>query len=141
MKELLKHAHAFLLQVGNESETHRFWSRVFPKENIVKLPNTKVLPQVQAAIIGLTEGTLSLENCEQFLKDQQVSETMAKDIVRAIAHIPVGAQAALPNFGKLPKKGDLFASKTEVWPVESGQDGEAVEDSPSGSQEDEIEWA
>ena len=118
VQELLKRAHAFFLQVENTSDTTEFWTKVFGPERVVVLPSTELLPQVQSAIIGLTEGTLNLQDVEEFLKKNNVSDSDAKKIVRSVANIPIGAQASLPNFGKRPKKGDLFKEKTDLWPID-----------------------
>lgn len=140
---LQRGAHAFFLQVEEHAETTAFWRRVFPKERVVQLPSTEALPQTQAVIIGLTEGTLDLEDCEDFLRDQQVEKHTANAIVRAVANIPFGAQAKLPNFTKLPKQGDLFASKDAIWPVDSSEipssEGESGE-SGKKKKGKKIEW-
>lgn len=121
VQDLLKIAHAFFLQVGNHSDTTRFWTKVFGRERIVILPSTELLPQVQAAIIGLTEGTLELRNVEEFLKSNNTSKDDAKKIVRSVANIPIGAQAALPNFSRRPQKGNFFREKTDLWPIDSSE--------------------
>lgn len=143
VQDLLTRAHAFFLQVGKDRETQQFWKRVFPAERIVQIPSTEVLPQVQAAIIGLTEGSLDLGTCEQFLREQQVSAAHAKAIVRALAGIPLEAQAQLPNFLKLPKKGDLFESKDSLWPVtpEEAQTSEDEKDMKKKKKKgNQIDW-
>lgn len=131
VQDLLRRAHAFFLQVGESSYVTQYWSRNFGPERVVILPDTELLPQVQAAIIGLTEGSLELANVEKYLRKANVSKEDANMIVRSIANIPIGAQAALPNFGKLPQKGDLFANKTDLWPVgrleTSDAEGESAE--------------
>lgn len=117
--ELLKRAHAFFLQVNNASETTRFWSDVFGTERIIQISKTELLPQVKAAIIGLTEGVLDLQSIEEFLTDGgKVNAREAKSIKQALSDIPIGAQAALPNFDKLPLKGAKFANKNDIWPME-----------------------
>lgn len=119
VKALLNRAHAFFLQVKNEDPgLTRFWQEIYSPERVVWIPDTHVLPQAQAAIIGLTEGTLDLGNCKQFLRDHQVPSEITDTLVRSLAGIPLGAQAALPNFKKLPKKGDLFEEKTSLWPID-----------------------
>jgi len=120
-QDLLKCAHAFFLQVGGIAETTRFWANVFGNDRVVMLPSTEVMPQVQAVIIGLTEGTLQLADVEEFLRSANVAKEQAQRIVRSVAKIPIGAQAALPNFGKRPKKGDLFREKTDPWPIDASE--------------------
>ncbi len=127
--DLLKRAHAFFLQVEDYPGTTRFWIEVFGKDRFVMLPSTELLPQVQAAIIGLTEGTLELTQVEEFLQKNNVDKADAKKIVRSVAGIPIGAQAVLPNFAKRPQKGDLFKDKIDLWPIDKS---EVVSESPSG---------
>jgi hypothetical protein len=119
--DLLKEAHGFFLQVGNSIETTLFWTRMFGPERVIHLPRTKLLPQVQAAIIGLTEGTLGLDQVKDFLTNNNVSPSDASAIVRSVSNIPIGAQAALPNYGKKPQKGGLFRDKTDLWPIDPSE--------------------
>lgn len=129
--DLKKNAHAFFLQVGKDLDTNYFWTRVFGSEYVVMIPRTEMLPQVKAAIIGLTEGVLDLQSVVDFLEGAEYDEgsgltrqrkrTMTKaeaqEVKRAIAHIPLRAQANLPNFNKIPLKGALFAKKGDLWPI------------------------
>jgi hypothetical protein len=138
VQDLLKRAHAFFLQVGNQGETTRYWTEVFGPGRVVKLPATELVPQVQATIIGLTEGTLDLEGVPAFLKHANVDATVAKLIARSVANIPIGAQAALPNFSKRPQKGDLFEKKADLWPVEAGD--KPAKSDKAGKKKDGLEW-
>ncbi len=134
--ELKKRAHAFLLQVRNESSTGGFWRRMYGKDNLVVIPTTEYLPFVKAAIIGLTEGTLNLQTVGEFLEQGMgkagVSKSVrrhqagsikdeADKIVRAVSGIPIGAQAALPNFDKIPARGSVFANRGDLWPIDDGK--------------------
>lgn len=119
VQDLLKRAHAFLLEVeGWGGNMHSFWVKVFGPERVVILPNVNLLPQVQAVIIGLTEGTLGLSEVKDFLIDNKVSEYNTGRIAKSVSNIPIGAQAALRGDIKLPQKGDLFKEKTDLWPVD-----------------------
>jgi len=131
VQDLLKNAHAFFLQVGSDGTTGPFWERVFGKDRVVMIPKTEFLPQVKAAIIGLTEGTLDLQSLQEFLEGVEVDEghgftrqgsrlmkkSEAKAIVEAVSGIPIGAQASLPNFNKIPMRGEKFAKKGDLWPM------------------------
>ncbi len=121
IKDLLKRAHAFILVVGDRYDTERFWPTVIDERRIVRLPRVELLPQVQAAIIGLTEGMLSLDSLYEFLRQHEVGERDAEAIVRSVVNIPIGAQAVLENFGKGPKAGDVFRSKTDQWPMKPSE--------------------
>ena len=130
-KDLIQRAHTFFLQVEENTETYNYWKSLYGPERIVKLPGgtTKYLPEVEAVIIGLTEGTLTLQTVEEFLTTEDVrgeeflmvkktvSKEAAKQIVRAVAGIPIGAQTALPNFAKIPPIGSVFADKRDLWPI------------------------
>lgn len=117
--DLLKRAHAFVLVVGDYRETRDFWTEIYGSERVVFLPDTRLLPDVQAAIIGLTEGVLSMQDLEGYLREYAgTSAENAKLIAKAVANIPAGAQMALPNFGKIPMKGAIYASKTDLWPID-----------------------
>lgn len=135
VQDLLKRAHAFVIQVKNdgESETNKFWSEIYGNDRVVIIPDTKILPEVQAVIIGLTEGTLSLDKVKGFLIRNNVTEEMAEKIARSVSKIPIGAQTTLPNFGKIPQKGALFRNKTDTWPIE----GHFVEET---TEEDGPNW-
>lgn len=116
--DLLKRAHAFFLEVPGRTSTHQFWTEMFGPERVVVLPNVELLPQVQAVIIGLTEGTLSLDSVDEFLKNNGLtSERDREAVLRSVSNIPLGAQAALPNFDKRPKAGDIFRTKEDLWPL------------------------
>lgn len=117
VQDLLKRAHAFFLEVSGRESTHSFWLDVFGPERVVVLPSTEVLPQVQAVIIGLTEGTLGLDQVTEFLTSNNVSAADAEAILRSVSNIPIGAQAALPNYDRRPQKGDVFKEKTDLWPM------------------------
>lgn len=128
--DLQTRAHAFLLQVGGHPSTNRFWTPVYGQDHVIKLPSMKFLPQVQAAVIGLTEGTLTLKGLKGFLtKTGKMHVSDADDIVRAVSHIPVGAQTLLPNFNKIPEKGSMFKTKTSLWPIGHEFGDEPSEDS------------
>ncbi len=121
VQDLLKIAHAFLIQVGARGDVYSFWADMYGPERVITVPDVHLLPAVEAAVIGLTEGTIDLQTVKDFLvKGAGLSTSDADSIKRAVAKIPLGAQAALPNFDRLPKKGDRFASKTDVWPIGSG---------------------
>lgn len=135
VQELLKRAHAFVLQVDNHSETTKFWSEIYGANRVVKIPDTELLPQVEAAIMGITEGTLGPEQVEEFLRKNNIIGNDAKKIAQSVANIPIGAQATLPNFGKRPQKGDLFRNKTDIWPISKEEATELISSDEINSEE------
>lgn len=126
VQDLLKRTHAFFLEAGQAySNTHSFWVDMFGAERVVVLPEIKILPHVQAVIIGLTEGTLSMSEVVDFLTENQVGKEKARIIARSVSNIPIGAQAelrrAVEKEHQLPKKGDLFRAKTDLWPIDPSE--------------------
>ncbi len=121
VKDLQKHAHAFFLQVPGSFDraVTRQWTELYGEEHVIMLPDsTEYLHCVKALVIGLTEGVLDLSSAEDFLREHDVRANEAKQIVRAVAHIPLRAQAMLPNFDKLPLAGAIFKEKTDLWPID-----------------------
>lgn len=133
--KLLESKHGFVLSVGDRYGAERFWQKMYGAERVIVLPDVDYLPHVQAVIVGLTEGTLNLEDVEKFLRDHKVGKEAARVIQRSVINIPIGAQAALENFDKRPKAGDVFATKTELWPMDPS---EVPELSDADSEDDET---
>jgi hypothetical protein len=119
VRSLKKRAHAFFLQVGDSSYTESHWRGIYGSDRVIQLPDTKYLPHVQATIIGLTEGTLGVSEVEDFLTKNNLSTDVAKSIARAVANIPVAEQAKLREKLEhpVPKAGDIFADKADLWPI------------------------
>lgn len=145
VQDLLKRAHAFFLQVDDTPETSRFWTKVFGEDRVVVLPRTELLPQVQAVIIGLTEGTLDLSQVSEFLQTNNVTGEDAKRIARSVANIPLGAQVPLREEilkdHTIPKAGDCYADKTDLWPTSlSDADTMAVASSGGSTESDGPDW-
>lgn len=141
--DLMRRSHAFFLQIGNGQDAAGFWRDIYGNERVVVIPETRLLPYVKAAIIGLTEGVLDLQTTEKFLRTSNVSAASAHSITRAVAHIPIGAQAALPNFAKIPLRGTTFAKKGDLWPIGTASAPTAKSASPIASnteKEEEEMW-
>jgi hypothetical protein len=121
VNELLKRAHGFVLSVGDRYNAVKFWQEMYGYERVVVLPNVDYLPHVQAVIVGLTEGTLDLERVESFLTDHNVERNAVREIMRSVVNIPIGAQAELPNYDRRPMAGDVFRTKTDIWPMDPAE--------------------
>ncbi len=142
VRDLQTRAHAFFLQVPGWHDERRVtnqWTELYGPAHFVMLPGgTEYVHAVKGCIIGLTEGVISLSSAKDFLREHGVPADAAAKIVRAVAHIPLAAQTLAPNFDKLPKVGDLFKEKTDLWPVDPQEVPEAtVEDKDKG---EETEW-
>mgnify|MGYP001114770681 CR=1 FL=1 len=117
VQDLLTRSHAFFLQVGDSGHTTRYWADLMGEDRVVVLPRTELLPQVMSAIVGLTEGTLDLQSVVEYLTERSVSKRDAVLIERSVRNIPIGAQTELENFNNIPKKGDIFNTKEDLWPA------------------------
>lgn len=122
VQDLLKRSHAFMLLVGrSDDSTYKHWKRYYGSDRIVTLQDMKHVPHVMAVITGLTEGTLDLQTATEFLQGANINKSASQSIVDSVAHIPLNAQCILPNYDKLPKAGDIFENKTDLWPVDSAE--------------------
>jgi hypothetical protein len=140
--DLLDRAHAFVLLVDGQAQ--HYWVDQIGKNRVVTLPDTHFLPYVQAAIIGLTEGTLLLDGVADFLKRiGNMSDSQAKRVVETMIDIPIAAQAQLPNFERRPMKGDLFAGKPDVWTDDNiwpSKRTEKTAEEPVAEAEEQDDW-
>lgn len=114
-EDLLNNAHAFVLLVGSSYSARSFWDNNVGKSRVINLPSTKLLPQVQAVIIGITEGTLMLNDVPDFLREFNVNNVDIDKICDSMVDLPFGVQAQHQSYHKMPKKGDLFDGKPDVW--------------------------
>lgn len=118
-KDVLKKWHAFFLQVDRDESVTDYWQKVLGSERVIILPRTEFLPEIQAAVTGLTEGILELQTLEDYLVETaKVSSMYAQKICNAVSNIPVRAQAKLPNFNKIPLAGSIFAKATDLYPMD-----------------------
>lgn len=135
IRDLQTKAHAFIFMVGFRPDVKRQWMDLYGADHFVMLPGggTDYIHHVKALIIGLTEGVLDLTNSKDFLREHGVSDVDASLIVRSVAHIPLGAQMLCENFDRLPKAGDLFREKTDLWPIDPSEAAlETEEESEEG---------
>jgi hypothetical protein len=116
-KKLLEDWHAFFLQVKTDPYTTRWWANLLGAERIVRLPRTEEIAEVEAVIIGLTEGVLDLQTAAEFLRNAKVSREKTVGIIEAVRGIPIGLQKTFPNFSKIPMAGAIFADREDIWPI------------------------
>lgn len=116
-KKLLQNWHGFFLQVGSDDRTTEWWENLFGSERVIRLPRTEDIAEVQACIIGLTEGVLDLQTAAEFLRKAKVSKEKSVGIIEAVSRIPIGLQTTFPNFDKIPAVGAKFASRENIWPI------------------------
>jgi hypothetical protein len=141
--DLLKNAHAFLLYVDlyPGHGIREFWEKIYGKDRVITLPRTQLLSEVKAAIIGLTEGVVTLQNLEEYLKGiADLNDRDVQAIKKAVSVIPIGAQAALENFDKIPKKGDLFKAKDSLWPVSPDEVGDVDDKKETSTSKKKKKW-
>jgi len=141
--DLLKISHAFFLQIRVASDTREFWSRVLSKDRVIEVPDTYLLPHVQAAIMGLTEGTLDLQSVQDFLLGSNVQRAYARQITESVSRIPLCAQSSLPAYADLPKAGALFKDRLDIHPIDPDElesIGTADEVSDGPDDESGPEW-
>lgn len=134
VEDLKGKAHQFILIVGDTSGyTVDFWRDLCGENSVIRINSTKQLPEVISAIIGLTEGTLDVTELDAHFKNR------GKRLIQQLSKIDIGAQAklrhALPY--PVPKAGDIFAKKDDLWPI---QPGDSDSEDEAESAPDHIEY-
>lgn len=123
IKELKSKTHQFVLILRDYSydDTVERWRDLCGKNCVIIIDSTKQLPVVISAIIGLTEGTLDIGELDEYLKERGCA-----DLVQQLSQIEIGAQAKLRHQlpYPVPRKGDIFASKGDDWPIQEATDAE-----------------
>lgn len=127
IEELKRKTHQFILVVKNKDSAANFWRQLCGEGSVIQFESTRQLPEVISAIIGLTEGTLDIGDLESHLGNSNDF-----NLIRQLSKIDIGAQArlrhALPH--PVPKKGDVFAKKGDLWPIPARKpDGDTVAES------------
>ena len=116
-KALHKRCHAFYIAVGRMRND---WFEFYDPHHRVLIDDTRCLPAIEAAIIGLTEGTLQPMDVRKFLEDHQVSRDNIEAALPHLMKIKFAEQRKLQEKAgiKIPQKGDVFAKKTDLQPVD-----------------------
>lgn len=122
--ELKKKTHQFVLVMRNYSydDTVQMWRDLCGEKSVIVIDSTSQLPTVISAIIGLTEGMIDVVDLDEILGQR------ANHLIYQLSNINIGAQAklrhAMPH--PVPKAGDIFANKGDVWPTAADGDGGSV---------------
>ena len=110
------HAYALILRDTQYGDTISKWKNLYGDNHVVIIDSTTQLPAVISAIIGLSEGPLDIGALNKHL-----GEHASYELTRQLSNIEIGAQAklrhALPY--PVPRKGDIFAKKGDLWPIQS----------------------
>lgn len=139
--DLLRTTHAFYLHIDSTRTPPLEWLNAYGRERVITLHSTEYLPQAQAAIVGLTEGTLNPQTLPDFLKYNGMSGRNATDLIEELRKVPLGEQEKLRQKLEhpLPQAGDVFSEKTDLWPM---SDVEAVvrEKAAAPTEEGTMTW-
>ena len=117
--DLKDKTHQFILVVRAPSAADD-WRKLCGEKSVIEIDSTRRLPAVVSAIIGLTEGTLDVTDLKKHLKGLALIESL----IGQLSKIDIGAQAklrhALPH--PVPKAGDIFRNKGDLWPIQPGDE-------------------
>jgi hypothetical protein len=118
VQDLLTRTHVFSMLVDgyDHERVNRYWTGLLGAERVIVIPSTQLAPEVISVVVGLTEGTLDLLSVKEFLTKRGVNKSDADTIERSVRNIPIGAQTLFENFNNIPVKGDIFATKEDLWP-------------------------
>lgn len=141
VKQMLETTHTFYIGLGDDYTRDRYgrtalqcWAEMLGEDRVIPLygMSGEIVPYVQGVITGLTEGTINMMDVPKYLGEVGVSKSDASTITKAVMNVPVGAQAKLlsqlPH--PLPKEGDLFNNKTDLWPIDPSKIAETTEEEP-----------
>ncbi len=137
MKALNQRVHAFFIGVRRTSSA---WYDLYDDGHRIEIRDTRCLPQVEAAIIGLTEGTLEPIDIEKFLKDNQVSDVNIRYALPGLKLVPFAVQRMLEKASghKIPQKGDIFATKQDIVPI--GHVDDIPDSTPATTESTTVNW-
>lgn len=122
IKELKCKTHQFILVIKSHS-TAEFWRDLCGEKSVIEIDSTRQLPAVISAIIGLTEGTVDITGI-----DQHLGYGTNRHLISQLSNIDIGAQAKLCHAmaHPVPKAGDIFTNKGDLWPADAdGDEGSA----------------
>lgn len=122
IKELKNKTHQFILVLNSRSAAG-FWRELCGEKSVIEIDSTHQLPAVISAIIGLTEGTVDITGI-----DQHLGNKASRNLISQLSNIDVGAQAKLRHamVHPIPKAGDIFTNKGDIWPAAEDGDGDSV---------------
>jgi len=135
VKKVLEKWHVFYLQVDSIPWTTKWWGNLLGEDRVIKLPTIAMKSEVQACIIGLTEGVLELQNLDEYLITKaKVSSQVAKTIVNTVSGIQTRAQADLPNFNQIPLAGTQVVNTEDLYPDTASADKKISQENITGNE-------
>ena len=121
VKELKAKTHQFVLILKDYTygDTVQLWRNLCGDGSVIVIESTRQLPLVIAAIIGLTEGTLEVVGLDEYF-----GNNASPSLIAQLSKIDIGAQARLRHNlpHPVPKEGDIFVNKSDLWPIQPGED-------------------
>lgn len=135
-KQLSKYWHVFVLQVPSRGsnmliETTQWWSKVLDKSRVIQVYKPKLLAEVRAGLIYVTEASQpNKKGLTDFLQEgnQSLLASDIEDVWQMIqtAKEYFGAQSKLPGYDDIPVPGDVFSHFRHAWPIGHPRQSENV---------------
>ena len=143
--DLKDKTHQFILVVRAPSAADD-WRKLCGEKSVIEIDSTRRLPAVISAIIGLTEGIMDITSFNHLkyeyddplarqlswavhippalLPNRKPHLILDYKLIEQLSKIDIGAQAklrhALPH--PVPKAGDIFRNKGDLWPIQPGDE-------------------
>lgn len=111
IKDLKKKTHQFILLLNDiGGDEYEDWRELCGEDSVICIDFTENLPAVISTIIGLTEGTIDITEVKG----------LRPSLIKQLSKIKLGAQAELRHKlpHPVPKAGDIFAKKSDLWPIQ-----------------------
>ncbi len=126
VEELKRKTHQFVLVLNNYyyGDTLDVWRDLCGSKSVIEIESTRQLPDVISAIIGLTEGTIDIAELSEHIGYGN------NHLINQLSNIDIGAQAKLRHkmLHPVPKAGDIFKKKTDIWPIQPDEKSDTEED-------------
>lgn len=121
VRELKRKTHQFVLVLRSYRypDTLEQWRRLCGGQSVIVIDDLTDVNSVIVAIIGLTEGTLDVAGLRGSLNGLLWGVKGKIDLAKQLTKIDIGAQARLRHMlpRPMPKAGDIFARKDDLWPI------------------------
>jgi hypothetical protein len=105
LKELQQRYHVFYIlpkaaSYGGDQEILGFWRNLLA-QNVLELDDPEAVCELIALTIGLTEGTIDLDEGAEHLKEYGVDDRTVQTVTTTLAHLPISQITATVSSGAL----------------------------------------
>lgn len=97
---------------GNNEKIYKFWEERLGKQNVIQLDSVESVAETIALTIGLSEGSIGLDDGMDDLKEMGSSDGTINSVTKALSVLPI-ANSITSSDGSLPGMDDDKPGKTK----------------------------